>query len=139
MTQAPGSCDKPPAHDNKQSQTNPETLPGLARLQAARSRQGAGCGGDGWDAGTLRHPPAQLLPRHPAECQREDTATSVPPGSALAWGCFSRGDAGGRDLHPDPISVPPARPAPSATGSPGVPWPCPRWQSTGPTRHTSVP
>lgn len=44
MTQGPESCDKPPARDNKQRQTNPETLPGLAGLQALRPRQGGGPG-----------------------------------------------------------------------------------------------
>lgn len=126
MTQAPGSCDKPPARDNKQRQTNPETLPGLAGLQAARQRRGAVGGGD---TGTRRLPPAQLLPRHPAGRQREATATSVPPGSALARGCFSQRDVGGGDLHPNPSGIPPAVPAPVATGSPAVPWPCPCRQS----------
>lgn len=77
MTQAPGSCDKPLARDNKQRQTNPETLPGLAGLQAAWLRRGTGRGGA---RGLL---PAQLLPRHPAGHQRKATAASIPLGSLI--------------------------------------------------------
>lgn len=86
------------------------------------------------DTGTRRLPPAQLLPRHPAGRQREATATLVPLGSAFAQGCFRHRDAAGGDRHPNPSGVPPAMPAPTATGSPAVPQPCPC-----PTHHTSVP
>lgn len=83
MTQALESCDKPPARDNNQRQTNPETFPGLAGLQAARPRRGAG--------GTRQLPPAQLLPRHLVGHQGMVTATLVPPGSASARGCWWQG------------------------------------------------
>lgn len=87
MTQAPGSCDKPPACDNNQRQTNPETFPGLAGLQAARPRRGEAPGG------TRQLPPAQLLPRHLAGHSRMATATLVPPGSGSARGCWWQGPA----------------------------------------------
>lgn len=117
MTQAPGSCDKPLVHDNKQRQTNPETLPQLAGLQAAQPpRQGAGA--HTWGHGSSF--PSTLATRLPR--------------SHPALGCFSQRDAVGQTRTPTPAAVT----AQMATRSPVAPQP-PLTAEPSQTHHTSVP
>lgn len=123
MTQAPGSCDKPLARDNKQRQTNPETLPGLAGLQAAWLRQGTGRGGG--------LPPAQLLPRHPDGHQRKATAALVPLGSTSSQGCCWRGSAPQPQPHPSSCACISGRQVPCGTMATSL--------QASPTHHTSRP
>lgn len=124
MTQGPESCDKPPARDNKQRQTNPETLPGLAGLQAVRPRQEGGHGNTVAPANTAPSPAPRWAPAG-GHSHLGPTWQCPVPGMLLEGTCTPAPVA---PLQPCPHQW---TPAPHGTAATSLP--------ASPAQHTSAP